>query len=124
MAIIGAHMFRQSLTDRCYIDERSTGSEWGSARGEVTYTPGSEELACRLVSHNTLKVLGDAGIPLVDASIWLPASVEVEQDDHIRVTEQWKYPALPERTYTVLSFRQHGYGNEAVCREVKGGSAR
>lgn len=122
MAVIGDHIFKQSLTDRCYIDTRATGNEWGTARAAITYTEGTELTACRVVRHKAEEIPGGSKMRVVDASIFLPASITPAEDDRIRLVKHAGVALDPAEYFGVVSVSKNGYGNNAECKEAKGGT--
>lgn len=122
MAVIGDHIFKQSLTDRCYIDTRATGNEWGSSRAAITYTEGTDLTACRVVRHKAEEIPGGSKARVIDAAIFLPASVTPAEDDRIRLIKHAGVTLNTPESFGVVTLEKQGYGNKAECKEAKGGT--
>jgi hypothetical protein len=119
--VLGEHIFRQTLTDRCYIDTRATGNEFGSGRTGITYTDGTTLTPCRVTSHTAKEIpTNNTKISIIDSAIFLPASVAPASDSRIRVVLRNR--ATVNESYGVVSLEKQSYGNMANCKEAKGGT--
>ena len=117
--VLGDHIFRQTLTDRCYIDTRATGNEYGSARTSITYTDGTDLLPCRVTSHKAEEVPDTKG-KIINAAIFLRSNVTVADDARIRVVLRNR--ATVAEPFGVVGIERESYGIRALCTQAKGGT--
>jgi hypothetical protein len=122
--IIGAHCFEQMLTDRCYVDERTAGDEWGSTRTEVEYTESEDIVRCRVIAHRDEEVPGDSKARISNASIYLPADTCPSEATRIRVTKRDGVTLGTPDIFSVINVQKKGYGTLAECIEAKGNSLK
>ena len=121
---IGAHLFRQTLRDRCYIDTRTAGNEWGADRAAIDYTAGETVTPCRLVEHEAKEYMTAGKVRIAHVAVFLPADTELAADDRIRVTQKYgKVLAVPE-LYAVVAVHVRGHTVRAECEQAKGQTAK
>jgi len=122
MPVLGEHIFKQSLYDRCFIDTRTAGNEWGSGRGTIAYTDGGTLTPCRVIQHKASELPDKSKVNIIDAAILFPASATLAEDDRIRVTLHAR--RVVSIVFAVVSVEREPWGIKAHCKQAKGGTAQ
>ena len=121
--LTGAHIFSQLLTDRCYIDTRFAGNEWGSTRSDITYTAGTTEKKCRVVSHKAIEIPDKSKMIYYDTDIYMKRADQPAEDSRIRVTKLYNETQGSPLTYAIVGVEIMPAGIKVLCRQAKGNTA-
>jgi hypothetical protein len=124
MVLTAAHTFRQTLSDRCYIDTRATGNEWGSDRATIAYTSGTLLVACRVEFNKAEEMPGKSKGMVYNAAIYFPVLVEPATDSRIRVTKMAGRTLSTAITFAIVGIEKHPHCVKCLCSEVKGATAQ
>jgi hypothetical protein len=124
MVLTAAHKFKKTLNDRCYIDTRATGNEWGSDRPSIVYTSGTLLIPCR-VEYNKAQELPDKTKGMVyNAAVFFPVTIEPATDSRIRVTKMAGRSLDASITFAIVGIEKHPHCVKCLCSEAKGATAQ
>lgn len=123
MVLTGAHAFRQTLTDRCYVDTRATGNEWGPDRSAITYTSGTLLMPCRLEYVKAEEMPDKTKGVVFNAAVFFSALIEPAADSRIRVVKR-AGRAITTITFAIVGIEKHPHCIKCLCAEAKGATAQ
>jgi len=124
MVLTAAHTFKQTLNDRCYVDTRATGNEWGSDRPTIAYTSGTLLIPCRVEYCKAEELPGKSKGVVYDAKIYFPVTIEPATDSRIRVTKMAGRTLDSSITFAIVGIEKHPHCVKCICSEVKGATAQ
>jgi len=119
----GRALTTKFLPDLCYIGTRS-GSGWGSAPADDTYTYASTATNCFVETANGLEVADGSETVVVDVLIYVPASTAVTSSNRLRVTTRFRESIKAEYYKIIGNVRQERNMTVLPCQLMHGGSAR
>ena len=120
MVLTGAHAFKQTLTDRCYVDTRATGNEWGSDRATVAYASGTILIPCRVEAKQATELPDKTKGVIYNAAIFFSVSMDLDTDSRIRVTKLAGRSMSTPLVYSIVGVEKLSHANKYLCAEAKG----